>query len=175
MELSNQVIYGKMIWTTLNFPKRLIVHLKQELEPINFAVNFVLVSIMHKILASLQWKLNCEVGRQKFANKQDANATFFTVPYFTAGTNLHGCVATVIDAVLKAPKLIVAFTFELSFVMVNVVVLPAKCFYQWLSFSFFFFLMAVFISKQLNTQGAKFTCIYFLAYSSFLKFKLSSQ
>ena len=59
------------------------------------------------------------------------NAIFFTVPYFTARTNLHGCVATVIDAVLKAPKLIVVFTFELSFAMVNVVVLPAKCFYQW--------------------------------------------
>ena len=39
---------------------------------------------------------------------------FFTVPYFTARTNLHGCVATVIDAVLKACKpLIVAFAFEL--------------------------------------------------------------
>ena len=62
------------------------------------------------------------------------NAIFFTVPYFTARTNLHGCVATVIDAVLKACKP----QFELSFVMANVVVLPAKCFYQWLSFSFFF-------------------------------------
>jgi len=63
---------------------------------------------------------------------------FFTVSQVTARTNLHGCVATVIDAVLKAPKLIVAlFAFELSFVMVNVVVLPAKCFYQWLSFSLF--------------------------------------
>ena len=105
-------------------------------------------------------------------NKQEANAVFFTVPHVTA--RKHGCVATVIDAVLKAPKLIVVFAFELSFVMVDIVVLPAKCFYPWLSFSFFF-LMAVFISKQLNTQGAKFTCIYFLAYSSFLKFKLSSQ
>ena len=57
---------------------------------------------------------------------------FFTVPYFTVRTaNLHGCVATVIDAVLKAPKLIVVFTFELSFAMVNVVVFPAKCFNQW--------------------------------------------
>ena len=102
---------------------------------------------MHKILASLQWKLNCEVGRQKFANKQDANATFFTVPYFTAGTNLHGCVATVIDAVLKAPKLIVSFTFELSFVMVNVVILPAKCFYQWLSFSFFFWWLFLLVNS----------------------------
>ena len=56
---------------------------------------------------------------------------FFTVPYFTARTNLHGCVATVIDAVLKACKpLIVAFAFELSFVMVNVVVLLEKYFYQ---------------------------------------------
>ena len=29
---------------------------------------------------------------------------FLTVPYFSARTNLHGCVATVIDAVLKACK-----------------------------------------------------------------------
>ena len=144
MELSNQVIYGKMSWMTLNFPKSLVMHLKQELEPINFAVNFVLVSIMHKILVSLSWKLNYEVGRQKFACRNAINKRqllyFFTVPHVTAGTNLHGCVATVIDAVLKAPKLIVVFAFELSFVMVNVVVLPAKCFYQWLSFSFFWWL-----------------------------------
>lgn len=73
----------------------------------------------------------------QISNKQEANAIFFTVPYFTAGTNLHGCVATVIDAVLKAPKLIVAFAFELSFVMVNVVVLLEKYFYQCLSFSWF--------------------------------------
>ena len=49
---------------------------------------------------------------------------------------------------MKACKpLIVVFAFELSFVMVNVVVLPAKCFYQWLSFSFFFWWLFLLVNS----------------------------